>query len=198
MVWASAPRTAEIPAGRCPGRRRSAARTDSRAADAPGPAAGRESDTAVPASTSGIGNGSQQALRVRIARPLEQLRGRRVLEHLAGVHHDDLVGHAGDDAEIVRDQDDAGSRLLPSAFLMRSRICAWIVTSSAVVGSSAISSSGLAGQRHRDHHALAHAAGKLVRIVVDARARVGDADHLQHLDGVLVAPALRCSRDAAA
>ncbi len=45
---------------------------------------------------------------------------------------------------------------------------------------------GLAGQRHRDHHALAHAARELVRVAVDARARIGDADRLQHLDGVLV------------
>ena len=52
---------------------------------------------------------------------------------------------------------------------MSSRICAWIVTSSAVVGSSAISSARLAGERHRDHHALAHAARQLVRVLVDAR-----------------------------
>ena len=52
----------------------------------------------------------------------------------------------------------------------RSRICACTVTSSAVVGSSAMSRLGLAGERHRDHHALAHAAGELVRIVVE-RAR---------------------------
>ncbi len=45
------------------------------------------------------------------------------------------------------------------------------MTSSAVVGSSAISSCGLAGERHRDHHALAHAARHLVRILVDALAR---------------------------
>ena len=50
-----------------------------------------------------------------------------------------------------------------------SRICAWIVTSSAVVGSSAISSFGLAGERHRDHHALAHAARHLVRVLVEPR-----------------------------
>jgi hypothetical protein len=48
-----------------------------------------------------------------------------------------------------------------------------MVTSSAVVGSSAISSFGIAGQRHGDHHALAHAAGELVRIVVDAPLRLG-------------------------
>ena len=53
----------------------------------------------------------------------------------------------------------------------RSRICACTVTSSAVVGSSAISRSGVAGQRHGDHHALAHAAGHLVRIFVEAALR---------------------------
>ena len=47
-------------------------------------------------------------------------------------------------------------------------ICAWIETSSAVVGSSATISSRLGAQRQRDHHALAHAAGELVRVVVDA------------------------------
>jgi hypothetical protein len=41
-----------------------------------------------------------------------------------------------------------------------SRICAWMVTSSAVVGSSAISRRGSAGQGHGDHHALAHAAAE--------------------------------------
>ena len=46
-----------------------------------------------------------------------------------------------------------------------------MVTSSAVVGSSAISSCGRAGERHGDHDALAHAAGKLVRILVDALLR---------------------------
>ena len=52
----------------------------------------------------------------------------------------------------------------------RSRIWACTVTSSAVVGSSAISSSGSLMQSHRDHHALPHAAGQLVRVVVDARS----------------------------
>ena len=37
-----------------------------------------------------------------------------------------------------------------------SRICAWTVTSSAVVGSSAIRMSRVVEERHRDHRALAH------------------------------------------
>ena len=49
------------------------------------------------------------------------------------------------------------------------RICACTVTSSAVVGSSAISRSGLVGERHGDHHALALAAGQLVRIAAEPR-----------------------------
>ena len=61
-------------------------------------------------------------------------------------------------------------------------ICAWIETSSAVVGSSATISARLGAQRQRDHHALAHAAGELVRIVVDALLGAGDADLLQQLD----------------
>ena len=45
----------------------------------------------------------------------------------------------------------------------------------------------IAGERHRDHHALAHAAGELVRIVARAALRRGDAYLAQHFDR-LVAP----------
>ena len=53
------------------------------------------------------------------------------------------------------------------------RICACVVTSSAVVGSSAMSSAGLEHQRHGDHDALALAAGELVRIGVDQALGLG-------------------------
>ena len=49
--------------------------------------------------------------------------------------------------------------------LSRSRIWAWIVTSSAVVGSSAMRSVGSHEQRHRDHHPLAHPTRELVRVL---------------------------------
>ena len=78
----------------------------------------------------------------------------------------DPVGEVGDHAEVVGDQQDGRCRARSRSSRSRSRICAWMVTSRAVVGSSAMSSRGLAGERHRDHHPLPHAAGELVRVVV--------------------------------
>ena len=42
---------------------------------------------------------------------------------------------------------------------------------------------GVARERHGDHHALAHAAGHLVRIVLDALLGRRDAHEAQHVDG---------------
>ncbi len=42
---------------------------------------------------------------------------------------------------------------------------------------------GIHEERHGDGDALAHPAGELVRVVIDALLRVGDADPAQHLDG---------------
>ena len=58
-----------------------------------------------------------------------------------------------------------------------------MVTSSAVVGSSAMMQLRIAGEPDRDHHALAHAAGELMRILVEPALGVGDADQPQQLDG---------------
>ena len=41
----------------------------------------------------------------------------------------------------------------------------------------------VAGEGHGDHHALAHPAAELVRVVVEAAARRRDADQLEQLDG---------------
>ncbi len=44
----------------------------------------------------------------------------------------------------------------------------------------------VAREGYRDHGSLAHAAGELVGVVVDAAARLRDADAVEHLDGVLL------------
>ena len=65
------------------------------------------------------------------------------------------------------------------------------MTSSAVVGSSAMISLRLAGQRDGDHDALAHAAGKLMRILLQPALRIGDADQAEQ-----ARCARRCGRRA--
>ena len=103
-------------------------------------------------------HGGEQRLRVRMLRRGEERVGRALLDLLAAIHHQHAVGHFGDHAHVVRDEDHAPCSSRPAGRESVARICAWIVTSSAVVGSSAISSAGLHDERHRDHHALAHAA----------------------------------------
>ena len=44
----------------------------------------------------------------------------------------------------------------------------------------------LAGERHRDHRALAHAARELVRVVAQPRPRAWDADPVEQLGGTVV------------
>ena len=41
---------------------------------------------------------------------------------------------------------------------------------------------GLVGERHRDHHALALAAGQLVRIACEPRLRIGNADLVEQFE----------------
>ena len=60
-----------------------------------------------------------------------------------------------------------------------------MVTSSAVVGSSAISKIRLVGERHGDHDALALAAGKLVRIGAEPALRILDADLVEQVEDAL-------------
>ena len=64
-----------------------------------------------------------------------------------------------------------------------SRICCWIVTSSAVVGSSAIEHARRRRQRHRDHDALEHAARELVRERVRDPLGIGEPDVAEHAPG---------------
>ena len=84
----------------------------------------------------------QQAPRVGVLGRGEDRLLVGVLDDPPGVHHGDVVGDLGDDAEVVGDHHDRGVELASAGAGSASRICAWTVTSSAVVGSSAISSLG--------------------------------------------------------
>ena len=148
---------------------------------------------------------AQQAPRVGMARAPGTVRDAALLDDLRPAYMTTTsLARLGHHAQIVRDQHDRHAQLCAAARVSSSRICAWIVTSSAVVGSSAISSSGLHDERHRDHHALPHAAGELVRIVASTRS-LGDRDpdaarasRSRSRQRVALRSSLRCSRTASA
>ena len=117
----------------------------------------------------------------------------RVVEHLihgaglhqrAAEHHRDAVGQVGDHAHVVGDQQDAGVQLVLQLAQQVKDLGLHrdIQGGGRLVGDDDLR---VAGDRHGDHDALALAAGELVRVLLDALARVRDADHLQQLDGAV-------------
>ena len=86
------------------------------------------------------------------------------------IHHRDAVGHLGDDAEVVRDeqQRQVEARLQLAHQVEHLRLNRDVERRRRLVGDD---ERRLAGERDGDHHALPHAAGQLVRVVADAPRR---------------------------
>ena len=74
--------------------------------------------------------------------PVEDVLGRPDLDRPPGVHDEDPVGQAGDDAEIVGDEEQRRTGLARARSCSESSTWACTVTSRAVVGSSARITSG--------------------------------------------------------
>ncbi len=87
-----------------------------------------------------------------------------------------------DHAEVVRDQQHRHSQLALETVeqLENLRLDRHVERGRRLVRNQHL---GVTDERHRDHDALAHAAGELMRIVIDALSGVREADQLQHLDG---------------
>jgi hypothetical protein len=131
-------------------------------------------------------SGSGAGLRRKIfAKPPSPLRGylarRRGLHHAALLHDHHAVAIGGGQAEVVGDEDRRHAALLGELDdevhhrLLRRHVEA----GRRLVGDEQL---GTAGERERDHHALAHAARELERIGVVALARAGDTDLVEYFD----------------
>ena len=81
---------------------------------------------------------------------------------------------------VIRITDESKSALEPVEQLEDLRLDGHVERRRRLVGDQDVR---IAGERHRDHRALAHAARELVRVVVDALLGVRDADLAQELDG---------------
>ena len=94
------------------------------------------------------------------------------------------------DAEIVRDHDDRHVVLVLQALHQSQdlRLRRDVERRRRLVGDQEV---GVVDQRHRDHHALAHAARELVRVVVDPLLGARDPDRLQQLDRAVARGFLR-------
>ena len=104
-----------------------------------------------------------------MARIGQQLVGRTFLDHFAAIHHDGAGADPGDDAEIVADQDDGGAEIAVEFAQQFEdlRLDGDVERGGRLVRDQ---QRRLVAHAHRQHHALAHAAGELVRIGVDRRA----------------------------
>ena len=89
-------------------------------------------------------------------RAREQIVDVGLLDHPAGVHHDDPVGVLRDDAQVVRDEQDGRAGFLQLAHQLEDlRLDGHVEGGRRLVGDQHLR---VAGQRHRDHDALPHAA----------------------------------------
>ena len=107
-----------------------------------------------------------------------------MFDDLAGIHHGDAIGGFCHDAEIVRDENHRHPHLALQLLQQFEDLCLdrHVERRCRLVGDQ---HGRAAGERHRDHHALPHAAGELVRVFVDPLFGSGDAHPFEHLDGPL-------------
>ena len=123
----------------------------------------------------------EQAARIGVHRSLEQRVDGGLFDLAPGVHDHHTVRCFRDDAQVMGDQHDGGADT-PVEFhhqLEDLGLDGDVECRGRFVGDQQFR---VARQRHRNHHALAHAAGELVRVVVHAALGVRDAHQAQHLD----------------
>ena len=111
----------------------------------------------------------------------ESLR-RRGLDDAAGVHDGDTVGVAGNNTQVVGDEDDAHLVLVAQLIdeVEDLHLRRHVQGRRRLVRDE---DARLAHEGHGDHDALAHAARELVRVVVDDNLGARHADALEDLDG---------------
>src|SRR6266542_6903817 len=134
-------------------------------------------------------DGAQQAPGVRHLGVREELVGVGLLDDLSRVHDVDALRHARDNAEVVRDQDERRAELARQVLeqVEDLRLNGHIESGRGLVGEDEL---GVSRERHRNHHALSHTAGELVRVIVDPLLRARDLHELEELDGPLARRAL--------
>jgi len=116
--------------------------------------------------------------------PAEHVRHGAAFDHPAAIHHQHPPGVFGDHAQRVADQDQRHAAFVDQVADQVEDLAldGDVEGRGRLVGQQDV---GVAGQGDGDHHPLALAARHLVRIGIDARRRVGDADAVEQAQGFL-------------
>ena len=144
-----------------------------------------------------VRRGGEQGARVGMRHRREHRAGRARLHHPPRIHHHHPRGRGTHHAEIVGDQQQR-EPLLRREFaeqVEHLRLHRDVERGGRLVGDQQL---GAAGERDRDHHALALAAGELVRIAVARIASAGEADAVEQPARPCAPPRAGPGADAAA
>ena len=125
---------------------------------------------------------SQQALGVGVLGVAEDVDDAAVFDDLSVEHHRHVVGDFGDHAQVVRDEQHRHAPLVAQMAedVENLSLNRHVERGRRLVGDQQL---GIARERHGDHHPLLLPAGHLVRVIVDAIGRFGDADLVEQFDG---------------
>ena len=117
-------------------------------------------------------------------RILHHVAQRAGLDDTAGIHHGHAVADLDRDADVVGDEDHRHAELALELAQQQEDLDlhGGIERGGGLVGQQHLRP---AGERERDHRALAHAAGHFVRIGIEPAARRGDAHALEHVECAL-------------
>jgi hypothetical protein len=123
-------------------------------------------------------NRGEQCAGIGLPRRCEKLCGGCLLDGVAIQHHDRAIRDLGHHTHVMGDEGDRHALLVLQQF---DQLEDFGLDRNVERGRRFVRDQQLrlAGERHRDHHALAHAAGEPVRILVQARLRGRDAHALQ-------------------
>jgi hypothetical protein len=121
---------------------------------------------------------SNQSACVGMFGTLQNFVGGSEFDDLARIHDCDLIGDFCDEAQVVRDQEDRHAQAIfqIAQEVEDLRLDRDVERGGGFVGHEKF---GFRGEGHRDHDALLHAAGKLVRIIVEASFGGGNADEFE-------------------
>ena len=124
----------------------------------------------------------QQRLGVFVLRVVEDLRGRPGLHDEALAHDGDPVGEVGHHAHVVGDEHNGAVQFVPQVAheVKDFGLDGHVEGGGGLVGNQQLR---VAGERLRDHGALALPAGKLVRVGPEGLLGIGQFDKFQHAQG---------------